>query len=500
MPSITKIILKISIAIAFLAVRIWAEQPYRQLFFDDQRLYIRENLERVYGNPELAGVYQDTTLAVEYGWVWALDGQDGKVHLVYLGEHKNSHQLITAAAISYDGVNFEPRNTAVEAGLPVPQVANQLLPNPPNGEIGSVLMDPIAPESERYKLFFCDFATLDQGHVLNYLWTSPDLIHWTKMDNSCWQPIGTEPMVGAFYNPVFKNYTILSRPDWGQRRVARTETADWHAYTPLVHCLQTDALDPVLAEIYGMPAFHYHGWFVGFPHIFYDVPQVRNLKFAGGRMRCEIAYSLNGLNWQRTLRQAFLDGENPQLQDVMGGRANMVFLTSMREDDDGSILLYGSGTLNEHGASDAGCVPERSKILIYRLRRDGFIGLKTVDDSRPATIASRGIVCIGKDLSINLQAEHATCAVYAWTWSASPEPLPGYSHEECVPFSGDNAEWHPAWKEHQNLSGLEKRLLVIEIKLQNGIIYSFSIEGIPQMEIECNRYLGNATPTERPGF
>lgn len=53
---------------------------YRQLLFDDQRLFVRENLERVYGEANLENIYRDENLVDPYGWVWAaafpaLDGR-----------------------------------------------------------------------------------------------------------------------------------------------------------------------------------------------------------------------------------------------------------------------------------------------------------------------------------------------------------------------------------------------------------------------------------------
>lgn len=45
-----------------------AKLPYRQLFFDDQRLFVRENLERVYGEATLEELYRDEKLVDPYGW------------------------------------------------------------------------------------------------------------------------------------------------------------------------------------------------------------------------------------------------------------------------------------------------------------------------------------------------------------------------------------------------------------------------------------------------
>jgi hypothetical protein len=41
---------------------------FKQRFFDDQRLYVRENLERSYGTPELGATYRDNRLCPAYCW------------------------------------------------------------------------------------------------------------------------------------------------------------------------------------------------------------------------------------------------------------------------------------------------------------------------------------------------------------------------------------------------------------------------------------------------
>lgn len=476
-----------------------AKYPYRQLFFDDQRLYVRENLERVYGQPQLVNVYQDKTLIDEYGWVWALDGQDGRVHLMYMGEHKDTHRYVPAAAVGTDGVHFEPRNTAAQSGIEKPDVPNQFLPNPPNGEPGAVLVDPFAPPSERYKMLFCDYAELNTAwRVVDCVYTSPDLVRWTRRDRSCWNTIGTEPMLGAFYNDVHACFSIVSRPDWGQRRVGIVETRDWHAFTEVELCLQPDSLDPALAEIYGMPAFAYEGIFIGFPHIYGGFPQTRGIKFHGGKMHCELAYSLNGRNWQRSLRTPFLEAGDPQIAARMGGKGKMLFLTSLRRDKDGSVLLYGTTTLNEHGSASAKLDPQRCAILIFRLRQDGFIGLKTVDSAGIGRLASRALILKGENLVFNLKAAQATCALYPH--ASADKPLPGFGHEDCTPFAGDSTCWRPVWK-GGNLSAHTGELLVVELKLKEGVVYSFTVDGVPQMEIEAERYRHHLSDgVARPGF
>ena len=58
---------------------------YKHLFFDDQRLYVRQGLRREYGTPQVVGTYVDPNLSSPYGWAFAQRGPDGKVHLLYNG-------------------------------------------------------------------------------------------------------------------------------------------------------------------------------------------------------------------------------------------------------------------------------------------------------------------------------------------------------------------------------------------------------------------------------
>lgn len=482
----------------------WATKcPYRQLFFDDQRLFVRENLERVYGEATLEELYRDEALVDPYGWAWAVDGPDGLVHLMYMGEHVANHTNYLAAAVSSDGVHFKPRNTASESGLANPCVPNQYLPNPPNGEPAAVVVDPLAAPSERYKLLFCDYGQLGAAwQVVDYVYASPDLIRWRKLESSSWNPIGTEPLLGAFYNDVYGCMTVMSRPDWGQRRVGITETKDWRHYTDLELCLQADSLDPALTEIYGMPSFAYEGYFIGFPHVYCDMPQMRRIKYFGGKMHCELAYSLNGRHWQRSLRKPFLPADNPAVARRLGGAAKMLFLTSMRRDRDGSILLYGTVTRQEHGSPNAAKDLKGNAVFVFRLRQDGFVGLKTTDAGRPGRLCSRALVWKGSELAFNLKAEEATCAIFPHVELGKPEPLEplaGFGHADCGPFSGDSTAWHPQWK-GGSLASLGNRLVLVELKFRNGTVYSFTADGVPRMEIEAERYRHLKKELIRPGF
>ncbi len=472
---------------------------FKQLFFDDQRLLVRTGCERIYGTPQLVATYRDKDVRTAYGWVWVLEGIDGKMHMLYMGYTKKSgYYPKTMAAVSENGIDFVPRETS--AGCDNVELPHQALPDTPFGEVAAVFCDPKAAPEERYKILFSDDTTeLEKRHIIDSILVSPDLIHFKQLENSNWNPIGTEPLAGAFYNPVSDAYTFLPRPDWGQRRVGVCETKDFHNFTPIELCLQCDSMDAPLAEIYGMPAFEYDGWFIGFPHI-YSVESSLNTKFFGGTMHCEIAYSLNGHHWQRSLRTPFIAGARPNLNGVFSGSVpNMVFVTSMRRDKkDGSIFLYGTANKKEHGCDPTQLAEEDTAINVYHLREDGFVGLRTLKDAGEAEVALRDILWDGGDVSINIETEGATVAVYEN--SGSQTPIEGMSHEDCVPFAGSSIHWTPQWTSGKTTDELKGKTLVFDIRFKNGTLWSVSGNGQPMMNSEADRYRKFGQRPLRKGF
>lgn len=464
---------------------------FKHLFFDDQRLYIRQGLRREYGVPREVGTYADPNLTSPYGWCHAATGPDGCVYLLYNGiaktrEGKCVHGF--GVAVSSDGVQFEPRETLSECMFVNPLVPNQILePSDTFSEIAALAEDADAPSSERYKMLF---AHVLADHIEDEIHVSADLIHWRRLSGCTWNPQGTEPITGAFFNSVSGKFTVLSRPGWGQRRVGITETSDWRYFTPLEMCLQCDSLDEPLAEIYGMPAMAYDGWFIGFPLVYSGFEQTLATKYKTGRMCAQLAYSLNGRHWQRSLRVPFIGEE--MLAD---GPWKMTFPSSMLRQKDGSVLLYVNASRHEHGTDYAKMVGN-AFVKILRLRRDGFIRLAT-QEREPGVVALRETLWQGGPLSINLEARHATCAIYKYD-SAGKEAW--LSHEDCQPFSGDSTCWIPQWN-HGATDDLTGKLVNIEIRLSDGCLYSISYEGIPLMNQESEQYRRTGiTPRLVPGF
>ena len=460
---------------------------YKHLFFDDQRLYVRKGLRREYGVPEFVGTYVDPNLTSPYGWCFAMRGPDGKIRLLYNGFLNSDPQFHGfGIAVSDDGIHFSPQETGLAfEGDPRP-LPNRILPSNANGsEIAALLECPDAPADERYKILFADIRS--QTHIDDDVYVSPDLVLWKRLEGSCWNRQGTEPITGAFYNPRTRKFVILSRLDWGQRRVGITETADWKSFPPVDLCLQCDSLDEPLAEIYGMPAIEYDGWFVGFPLVYSGFEQEICNKFSSGMMRVQLAYSLNGCHWQRSLRTPFIGGET-----VPDGPWPMTFLSSVLRDADGSLLLYVCASHRQHGTPPAEMIGNAA-VKILRLREDGFIKLVT-EPGAEGTLALRDTCWQGGPLRINLEAEHATCAIYKYKVGADREVL--LSHEDCIPFTGDSVRWVPQWR-NGSPDELAGKLINIEVRLRGGALYSIAYDGFPLMNIQARRYEQSGILPER---
>ena len=467
---------------------------YRHLFFDDTRLLKRENLKREYGRPVVSSSYVDSRVSCGYCWAWGIQGIDGRIYLLYFGFLDNTATKVAALAVSEDGISFVPAEIPPDARPAEAILPNQLdIPAIGGSEIAAVFQDPLAPPEQRYAMLFTDYSVLKKEYVIHdYVLTSPDLIHWTRLENSCWNPIGTEPVTGCFHNPLTQKNTILTRPDWGQRRMAITETTDWHHFTPIELCMQADSEDPPLAELYGMTALVYDNFFIGFPHIYDNFPPSLTAKFHGGTIGTQLAYSLNGRHWQRSLRQSFV---GPEL-DLGDGLWQMTFITSFLRQNDDSWLLYAGSTRTEHGCSPAE-IHGHAAVRIFRLRKDGFICLSTEHPDQPSVLALREAVWNGGTLAINLKAVYATCAIYDTTDGG--EPVLVRSHEDCLPFRGDTTHWTPQWKSG-SLDEFRKRTLIVELRMTRGSLFSIEYDAIPLMNCEGMRYKATGRAQWHPGF
>lgn len=464
------------------------------LFFDDLRLNRRDNLERRIGRPQLLedAVYRDPAHETPWGYPTVFfDVATGIWRMMYQGlaPAVTAEYCAALLAESEDGLHWRPRDTVDEIDMPGRAAPNQIIPHGEFSELSACYVDERAPRDERIKglvVFPCA-----KHRLATRLWVSADGLHWKRKEGVEWQQPGADPAVAVFWNEVRGSYTFTARPICSDRRIALYETRDWQTFTKPELAIHGDALDAPLTEPYGMPVIPYEGYYIGLLWLFHCVSRVKGNsphKFLGGRVDCQLAYSLNGWHWQRTLREPFIPNGDPGQPD-----SGCIYPSSWVFRDNGDIDFYASASTHEHGE-----LPEGSgTIVTYRLRRDGFVYLTSTRG--PGVVGTRALAWNGGEAEFNVQCPGG-CARVQITDSRG-ESLPGFGFDDCRPFRGDSRAWTPSWKGDRRMSSLPARTIRIEVELTNGQLYAIRGEFLPLTAGECWRLEQQGeTPKPRPGF
>lgn len=446
----------------------------KQLFFDDNKLFGRDNVIRKYGVPELICEYNDGICSTDFctGYVFLLD--NGKYRMLYFGHGKDFDNKKLFCAISNDGVNFLPEQLYDTNVNTDKKYAHEIMDLP--GEVAFIYEDKYTLNcDERYKLLMADYAPMgEELRLCDSIYISSDLINWNLKENSYWGN-DAEPLASVFYNKHKDTHTIIERPFWGVRCAGYKETRDWATFTEYRYCMNVDSADEPLSEIYGMYAFEYDGMYIGVPHIYRNLTSELNAKYKNGIIDTQLAYSYDGRYWQRSLREPFISGINPQ-----GNNYNLVWCSNALKMNDGSINFYVSASELEHGPAFR--QPGTGRILVYNMRSDGFISFATEDKEKQSSLITREKVWHSGEIFVNIKARKATMAVYISDESEMvggnvlgfAKPIEGYSHDDCIPFEGDSTKWIPQYKSGNKVDELSGKTLVFELRFEDGEVFSLS--------------------------
>ena len=478
------------------------------LFFDDNALGVRENVIRGVGRPELVPGsvwYDDDRLNTHWGYPGVFfDETDGVWRMVYQAKLVDSAaadrwgmRWVKLVAESDDGLQWRPRDTRKDVKIRGRRFVHQATGG--GAEWCGIYLDERAPAGERVK-------KLGGQEV----WASPDGVHWRHLSN--WRRDISDAPMCAVWNEVYGKHFIYGRPAKGDRRWSVRQTDDWKTFTDPVLLLQSDGQDAPLTDLYGMPVFPYEGWYVGLVWLYHGAAQFQGTtpyKFTGGKVDCQIAYSLNGIGWQRTLRETFIGAGGPGTPT--GG---CVYPTSIvKRPDSDDLWIYASASATEHGLT-----PKRAgSIVAYRMRKDGFVHLES--RSGGGRIATKPLYWRGGELRLNVQGQgnfaRGRGATDRTPWErfiihggvrvqiTDPRgrPIKGYTFVECRLFSGDNVAWRPTWTSGRKLSALKGKVIQVAVELNNARLYALRGD----FQVLCPRELltfeeTGQEPAPRPGF
>lgn len=456
------------------------------LFFDDTRLYHRHNLKREYGVPELV---KTTKLdGDEWSIQWPLgfwkSNEDGFYHMPVMAVNRDKWYWTVIMYQSADGESWEPENKALEAGIENPFFPNQCMMLKEDEEMGYIVYDEDDIPERRIKALTIVMDMAGEW-ADDRVYCSPDGFHWNEMRGACWNPRGAEPGAGVYKIAEKGMYGIAHRPTWGDRRICITTTKDFYHFSYPELKIMPDSIDPSEIECYGMRVTPYKGYYVGYLWIYHGLPTNEN-KYWGGKVDSQLAYSVNGTSWQRSIREAFIP-TGPE----GSFNAGMVYPALSYQKKDGTIAIFCAAFPGEHPT-----FRENGHIAEYTLREDGF--MKLVAGEEEGYIATRPVILNGDEFDINIKCEGpATCAVYHMNGRT---PLEGFSHEDSVPFTGDMTHWKPEWKSGKKLSELKSKVFCIQVKLASGELYAINGDMTPVTTHEAARYAKTGMTLNTTGF
>lgn len=314
---------------------------------------------------------------------------------------------------------------------------------------------------------------------------SPDGIHWGDYIMS--SPMGDRSTM--FYNPFRHKWIFSLRSNFRGRSRHYLEADDfikgsqwvaadlktgqnWKEGQPVVwaDADELDPPDPVLGnkpQLYNLDAVAYESLMLGFYQIWRGpdndkcggVPKITELNFA---------YSRDGFHWSRPDRTTAIKAERKAGTWDRGYVQSLGNICTVRGD---KLWFYYTGFSGSESKAKKGGMYANGAMGVAFLRRDGFASMDA--GKQTATLTTRPVTFSGKQLFVNAASTQGKlrCEVL----DENEKPLPPFTLENSIPFSGDSTIQPMTWEGGADLSVLCGRPVRFRFELTDGALYSFWI-------------------------
>jgi hypothetical protein len=464
-------------------------------FFDDYWLDVKRGMQRRWFKPTLSGTYVDPEFknGVYPSIHWC--PEVGKYRLWYevLPKFTVDALRYLALAESTDGRNWRPITNA-DSSDPASEGHPHVVYSGKGGVHGtSVFRDPFEANPDRLYKAAGMTRTYADGRrprtLAVRLSVSPDGVHWTE-ENSI-HPYTSDALNCLFYNPFYKKYSLLLRAAYVDRRIFQKNTNDptlqsgWDSPMLVVHP-DSGYVEPV--QLYSMWGGYNEGLFLGLLMRYYIDMHDVDYSTMTGYMDSELMYSYDGFNWMHTDREPLIERNLPQEH----GQCALV-LTGMTTNDDGSkhvLVATGSRFMHTTGDVFERLLAEHNvpahKFFFYEIRKDGFVGLENCGFNGLAT--TKTIELLKADITVNISIPFGKlrCAIL----SPEGKPVAGFDYDDCIPFTGDDVNMVPVWKEHA-LDELVGKRIRLSFEVSCGILYAVHATMRPSIRVAQESF-GNA--------
>jgi hypothetical protein len=452
----------------------------RQLFLDEMWFDSQDNVRLEMHRP----VIQDVALNADQPW------ENGGINLPNVvkdgdryrmwyrsdaGNPDNDSAAFSCYAESDDGINWKKPDLGIvefegskHNNIYYPTEGFQAI-NP------SVMLDESAVPSERYKMII-QFRGAEKA-IFGY--TSPDGIAWQQVSTN---PIHTE---GPFdsHNILIRDderqrYVIYMRGKStavpgsfkdGHRAIRRSESEDFLNWTQPEMVVESDDGDPPGLHFYTNACVKYSRAsraYLMFPMIFYPerINRINPSAAHPGMSDVQFVASLDGVNWERRFREAFL---RPGLDQRNWVDRNPIMGAGILETGDGELSMYYSELQREGNG--------QGQFRRCTLRTDGFVSvegpykgwgefvtppLAFSGDSLELNYSTAG----GGSIFVELQEEDGT-------------PIQGLTLDDCNEVFGDKIEGIASWNGDAGLKAHAGKPVRLRIKLRDASLYAFKFTG-----------------------
>ena len=472
-------------------------------FFDDFALDRKTNLERKYSVQQLHSTepYVDNIGRVGYSSIhWCPEIE--KYRMWYGRTTSTWKDAQNVMLIESDDAKVW---RAVNGGAPVFGDADTDAHGP------GITRDPFdADPAKLYKLA-CSSSTsetlFEHGDCL--VATSPDGVNWSDgNDGIKWGKYKSDTCNRIIFNPVRNVYQIFHRASLADRRIHGIYSKDLIHWSEPEVLLHPDPMDPDCCQFYGMSVSYFDGIFIGALWVYHTDPfDSVHFKMAGFTTS-ELVYSYDGFQWNRTHQDFIQMPEYPNYGagsmyagnitvDKSGENWLMSSLNIKTQHGDvltknGDVLLYASPEFKACKRDDE-VDHSVAALEVYKTRAEGIVGLYAY--GRESNLLFKAIDILEGDLSFNINASFGQVSFQVCSNEA--QPLPGFSFEDSIPFTGDSVSITPRWKNKtvNDLKGMTK--VRLELKMHSAVIYSMHCTFSPSHSACPQFSYGNPAPVEK---
>ena len=304
-----------------------------------------------------------------------------------------------------------------------------------------------------------------------YRYRSADGIHWRPLDGPHDLQSGDtlyvhrDPEIGyvAHHKNSFPSgaggFVPYDVDPGGCRTSLRKTSPDGTHWTDSRVILKPDWQDHQADQIMELGRYPYGGGFIGLLAVYHAMSQTMDLQLNASR---------DGIEWWRVSRAPCL--ANKPLGDYGGG---MYWPTRTLIEHEGRLVLYYGALDGLHGD----IYSESSNCLHFH---GAFCGASWEKGRMWAAVSSEGGMCPGRLTTAALHVAGKRLHLNAATLPRGVircelldehrQVIPGYSKEDCIPFTGDAKRQPVGWRGHDTC---EHATVHLRLCLTRGLLYGF---------------------------